>query len=654
MNLRFKIAIIISSLLFAGIILISGILIIQLLRDNDQEIKHLRQEQESIHIDRLRDVVDLIYGVVESEYQINSDPTYLEEVLAKITSVKLRDGDGAIWITNDKMPYPAMIIDALNPGNNGKILSGDSKDHGLHQRRVEMCLNRGEATLNYTSERSSGQGLRNKVSHSKIFKPLGWIISVETSRNDAIITNRLKQHRSQLNRLIAWIAGIAILILGAGILVAIYFSGSMVDTLKAMQSNLDALARGKAIKKLKLERKDEIGSLINSLDNHLVGLASYTDFAKEIGANNFDYEFKPLSEEDILGNELLSMRDNLRNREEEDKIRNWFNEGLAKFGEILRNTNTGLKELCDDIIQNYTKYLDANQGSIFLLEGQGEEQHLELISSYAFKRKKHIEKKIEIRQGLAGQCVLEKSTIHLKEVPEHYINIRSGLGDAPPRAILITPLLLNEEVYGVIEIATFKQFESHQIEFAEKLCESIASVISTVRINEKTKGLLEESQGKAEELRSQEEEMRQNMEELEATQEELSRQTKETKNLLEQLENDKIQLDTWKTNVKAILDGVYDMILVVDKKGTVEDMNLAGELMTGFKKSEIEGQHFNVILKSFDLKEVKLRKLLSTDLTTRENELKKTTFFINEITKVTGKKYQFLIRDMGKLQNGSA
>ena len=287
-------------------------------------------------------------------------------------------------------------------------------------------------------------------------------------------------------------------------------------------------------KKIK-EKSDEIGEMSKALNELVSGLKALSGIALEIGRGNYDSKFKPLSDDDVLGNSLLRMRDDLKaaaiedtKRKREDEQRNWASTGVAKFSDILRNNNDKLDALSYDVISNLVVYLDANQGGIFLINDNDKaDVFIELISCYAYNRKKHLEKRISLGEGLIGRCILEKEAICLTDVPDSYIKITSGLGDANPRCLLLVPLAINERVFGVIEIASFTEIQPYQIEFVEKIAEIIASTLSTVKINMQTSKLLEQSKLQAEELAAQEEEMRQNMEELRATQEQSSRKERE-------------------------------------------------------------------------------------------------------------------------------
>ena len=312
-----------------------------------------------------------------------------------------------------------------------------------------------------------------------------------------------------------------------------------------------------------------------------------SEFISEIGKGNMEADYSIGSDDDLLRSALLSMKEHLKLISEQENNQAWANSGLAVFADLIRAQYSTINEFSDVLISNLVNYLKANQGGLFILKGEQERDfYLELSASYAYNRKKYVEKNIRIGQGLLGQAYLEKESIYLTEVPDHYTEITSGLGEATPTAVLIVPLKYNEVVVGVLEIASFSKFEKFQIEFAEKIAESIASAISSMRINERTERLLFETREQSESLKSQEEEMRQNLEELQATQEMSERMEKELRTNKEYLE-EKIQsqekeskqllqhLDDYKELLIEILDELPLKIFVKDEEGKFVLVNTA-------------------------------------------------------------------------------
>ncbi len=281
---------------------------------------------------------------------------------------------------------------------------------------------------------------------------------------------------------------------------------------------------------------DEIGEMAASADRLIYNLKETSQFAQKIGRGEYKASYTPLSEQDILGSALLEMRNNLATASEEERKRAWSTEGQVQFSEILKENSEDILKISDKVISKMVKYLKANQGALFMVENLGsklnanrEEPYLSMVACYAWDKKKFLEQKVYLGDGLLGQAWQEKGKIYLDEVPQDYVMITSGLGEANPKSVLIVPLIHNEQVYGVMELASFNELEYYEIEFVEKIAESIASTVASVRINERTRNLLSESTNMTEQMKSQEEEMRQNMEELEAAQEHIERSQRDAK-----------------------------------------------------------------------------------------------------------------------------
>lgn len=289
--------------------------------------------------------------------------------------------------------------------------------------------------------------------------------------------------------------------------------------------------------------KDEIGALAWEINETLEYLKDATDFVTAIGQGNLEMNYKETLDagyepgKNRLADSLIDMQQKLRVMNEEERKRQWANEGLTKFVEILRSSDNDIHILGDKIISALVKYTNSNQGGLYILNDDDEyNKHLELISMFAFDIKKHERQTVKLGQGILGQTFLERETTYLKEIPEEYVRITSGLGDATPKAILMVPLKVDREVYGMVELASFKLYEDHEIAFVERLGETIASTLASVRAAQKNKTLIEQFQQQTEEMRAQEEEMRQNMEELQATQEEVVRKEKAYQDRIEDLE----------------------------------------------------------------------------------------------------------------------
>jgi GAF domain-containing protein len=262
------------------------------------------------------------------------------------------------------------------------------------------------------------------------------------------------------------------------------------------------------------------------------------EFIQNLLNDEFNMQLEVKSEYDEIGKLLQELQEKMTKAQqkqilynEENSVRQYMNEGLARFGEIMRVNSSDTIKLADVFIKELVKYMNALQGGLFLTE-EGDSENIHLVSAFAFDRKRFLNKVIKKGESLVGTCAAEGKTINLTEIPENFISIKSGLGDTPPNNILIIPVINDEILVGVIEIASLNIFREIEIELAENIASSLAATILAVRNNTKTTELLLRSQQQAAEMAEQEEEMRQNMEELKATQEESARREDEMQGLL--------------------------------------------------------------------------------------------------------------------------
>ncbi len=333
---------------------------------------------------------------------------------------------------------------------------------------------------------------------------------------------------------------LGILIIVICIVTSVYTSNSVFSQIKKIIITVEQLSKGGHPPLVENTKNDEIGVMASGINTLIVGLKQTSEFAENIGKGEFDASYTPLSDEDVLGNSLINMRNNLKKVSDDDKIRNWANEGYAKFSEILRYNYQDKKEFAYNVVFSLVKYLDANQGMFFAVSEDSSDERLEELASYAWGRRKFGQESYKKGEGLAGQAWAEADYIYMTDVPAEYVHITSGIGSATPRCVIVVPVKYNEAVYGVVELAFFKVLASFEIDFIVKVSESIAAALSSSSTAYKMKKLLEETQVKSMQLKEQEEEMRQNLEELEATQEDMRHKERETMSKLK-LANEEIE-----------------------------------------------------------------------------------------------------------------
>ncbi|MBQ3656506.1 MAG: GAF domain-containing protein [Bacteroidales bacterium] len=519
-----------------------------------------------------------------------------------------------------------------------------------------------EASQAYIEDLQSGQN-KNYQIITRIFGEIDKYLTMMELKSNSVIAEAMSISSVQGDANIKTLVIFLLIGIIVSLMLALYISGLIVKPLEGLMKYAKRLSEGELPEFNDEVYNDEVGQTASSIEQLTIGLQKTSDFAHAIGQGDFSSNYQPLSDKDVLGNSLLNMRKSLQNaakeeskRKSEDIQRNWTTEGQALFAEILRHHTDDIRELSDDIVVNLVKYIKANQGGIFIYQDNDPNDiHLELLSAYAYNRKKFIKRRINIGEGLVGACAQEKYTIYLTDIPDDYIEIESGIGSANPKSLLIVPLRIENDILGVIELASFNEIKDFEIELVEKIAESIAATLSTTRINTRTAELLEQSNSKTQAMKDQEEEMRQTIEELQATQEDsmkreddfyreikemeainrtLEQQTSLQDTEIEQLKN-KFSVanqlvkerENYENNLYSIISAA---IITTTDDGTIQYVNDLFVNLLGYKSAEVLGRSvYNVL--GFKSNEVEMAKALQAEF--------------GNIVNMKGKEIQVLSKD---------
>ncbi|MGE0710538.1 MAG: HAMP domain-containing protein [Planctomycetota bacterium] len=217
----------------------------------------------------------------------------------------------------------------------------------------------------------------------------------------------------------------------------------------------------------------------------------------------------------------------LKETTEKNEAQNWLNAGLAKFSRLLQGQRD-LVTVARTILSELAPLVQSQHGVFYVAdELDGRVDRLWLLASYGFKARKGVSSEFALCEGLVGQCAFEKERILLGKVPSDYVVINSGLGEAAPLQVVVLPILFQDQVKAVIELASFEPFDELKLAFLDQLVETVGIVLSTIQATMRTEELLKESQALSAELRSQQDELQQTNAELEEKATLLARQKRE-------------------------------------------------------------------------------------------------------------------------------
>ena len=319
-------------------------------------------------------------------------------------------------------------------------------------------------------------------------------------------------------------------------------AGNLTAQVRGIARVVTAVANGDLKRKLMLEAKGEIETLADTINEMIDTLATFTDqvttVAREVGiegklggqalvpgaagtwkdltdnvnelAANLTTQVRAIAsvatavtkgdltqsisveaqgEVAILKDNINQMIANLRETTQKNTEQDWLKTNLAKFTRMLQGQRD-LETVSKLILSELAPLVSAQHGVFYLMETAGHQPYLQLLSTYAYSERKHLANQFKLGEGLVGQSALEKERILLTDVPDNYIKISSGLGEATPLNAVVLPVLFEGQVTAVIELASFQRFSKIHLSFFDQLTESIAIVRLSLRLFSRQMALL--------------------------------------------------------------------------------------------------------------------------------------------------------------------
>ncbi|CAN5755505.1 HAMP domain-containing protein [soil metagenome] len=295
---------------------------------------------------------------------------------------------------------------------------------------------------------------------------------------------------------------------------------------------------------------------------------------------------------DNINEMIRNLRDTTRKNMEQD----WLKTNLAKFSRMLQGQRD-LAAVSQLILSDLAPLVTAHHGVFYLMDTSGDGTALKLLASYAYKDRKSLASEFRVGEGLVGQCAVDRRMLLVNSVPEDYVQISSGLGEASPRNIVVLPVLFEGEVRAVLELATFDEFDEIRLTFLEQLAETIGIVLNTIGANMRTEELLRQSQALTENLQSQQDvltetnkrleqqtrSLQQSEELLREQQDELQRTNAELEEKAQLLASQKAEVEQKNKEVeqaKVALEEKAEQLALISKYKSEFLANMSHELRT--------------------------------------------------------------------------
>ncbi|MBS1962378.1 MAG: HAMP domain-containing protein [Bdellovibrionales bacterium] len=325
---------------------------------------------------------------------------------------------------------------------------------------------------------------------------------------------------------------------------------SMTDTLRTFSDQVTSVARevgieGKLGGQAKVpgaagtwrELTDNVNQLAGNLTSQVRAIADVStavtkgDLTRSI---NVEAQGEVLQLKDNINQMIANLKDTTNKNQEQD----WLKTNLAKFSGMMQGQRN-IVSVAQLIMSELTPLVDAHHGGFFMLETSEKDKHeqvLNLIASYGFTSRRNLSNSYRMKESIIGQCAFEKKRILISDVPEGFIHIQTGLGEAPPRNIVVLPVTFEGEIKAVIELASFKSFSQNQLSFLGQLMDSIGVILNMISSSMRTEELLQELKRSNAELEAQAGELNEKAKLLEVKNQEVELASRSVEEKAEQLQ----------------------------------------------------------------------------------------------------------------------
>ena len=282
-----------------------------------------------------------------------------------------------------------------------------------------------------------------------------------------------------------------------------------------------------------IKSHDEIGTIAQALNNFLESLRTRAGVVDMISTGNYDSSIDPRSQKDTLGIALQRMTHTLRDNSEQAALQGWQKNGQNQLYNQIRGV-LDESDLADRIIGFLADYLNGQRGCLFSYSE--ENGSLEPIGWYARAASENSGSLILMGEDLVGQVAIQRKRLLINEIPNGYFPIGSSLGKSAPKELLIEPLVYDNRLLGVIELASLHGFDDRALAFLALVEESICVAILAAQGQQKLKKLLESSQVQAKELQERQKELQDSNEVLESQNRVIENTQKELQEAMQQTE----------------------------------------------------------------------------------------------------------------------